>query len=290
MYSRLNRVRASVHRLMDIEQVPDALPENPAARPLSAPPRVLSCDNVSFGYEPVIETLRGIGLTFHAGERVALVGASGGGKSSLLKLIPRLYDPTGGCIALDGCDIRSLPLRDLRRTISVVPQDPMLFCGTIRENVRLGSLEATADELTQAAEIAGLTDVIQKLPAGWDTMLGPMGAGLSGGEKQRLAIARALVQRRPILVLDEATSALDAASEDRLLARLEPWCAGRTVIVVSHRPAVARWADRIVVLSDGKVIEDGSHDLLYRPGTCYYTLWQHRQKLEPAACAEGLSA
>jgi ATP-binding cassette subfamily B protein len=142
----------------------------------------------------------------------------------------------------------------------------------------------------QAATMAGLTEVVAKLPRGWDTLLGPLGSGLSGGERQRLAIARALLQERPILVLDEATSALDAPSEDRLLARLEPWCADRIVLVVSHRLAVARWAKRIMVLSHGEIVEDGAHGVLYRPGTRYHALWQRRQTLEPASCVSRLPA
>jgi ABC-type multidrug transport system fused ATPase/permease subunit len=283
LYSRLNRVSASIRRLIEIENAPDTLEDAAGAVPLTAPPRVVSCTSVRFAYGAEPPTLYDIGLSLRAGERIALVGESGCGKSSLLKLIPRLYDPTEGCLAIDGRDVRSLPLQSLRHSISVVPQDAMLFCGSVRDNLRLGNLAATPDEIARAAAIAGLTEVVDKQPAGWDTMLGPMGSGLSGGEKQRLAIARALIQGRPILVLDEATSALDAASEDRLLTRLESWSAGRIVIVVSHRLAVARWASRVVVLSHGEIVEDGPHERLYRDGTRYHALWQRRGALQSVA-------
>ncbi len=284
LYSRMNRVRASIRRLMDIEEVPDRLDEPSVAASLATRPQALTWTKVTFGYDPGAPTLRGIDVTLGTGERVALVGESGCGKTSLLKLIPRLYDPTSGAIAIDGGDLRAFSLHDLRKAISVVPQDAMLFSGTIRDNLRLGRLDATSNEMMQAAAIAGLTEIVEKLPCGWDTPLGPMGSGLSGGEKQRLAIARALLQERPILVLDEATSALDAPSEDRLLTRLEPWCADRIVIVVSHRLAVARWAERIIVLSHGEIVEDGAHGVLYRPGTQYHALWQRRETLETASC------
>jgi ABC-type multidrug transport system fused ATPase/permease subunit len=283
LFARLNRVRASIRRVMEIEDVPDRLEEQPDTRPLSVPPAALTCTDVSFGYDPDVTTLHSIRLAARAGERVALVGESGCGKTSLIKLIPRLYDPTRGRVAIDGRALPSLPIRSLRRAVSVVPQDAMLFCGTIRENFRLGSVEATDDDIAQAAAITELSTVVEKLPGGWNTPLGPMGSGLSGGEKQRLAIARALIQRRPILVLDEATSALDAGSEDRLLAALQRCAADRIVIVVSHRLAVARWASRVVVLERGEIVEEGSHDALYRPGTRYHALWQRRHAQEDAA-------
>lgn len=290
LYARANRVRASIRRLMEIERVPDTLEEAPAAAAVPEAPQALSCTGVSFSYGTEAATLRDIGLSVHAGERVAVVGESGCGKTSLLNLIPRLYDPTAGRVAIDDRNLTSVSLRTLRRAISVVPQNAMLFRGTVRENLRLGSLEATREDIAEAAAMTGLTAIVEKLPAGWDTALGPMGAGLSGGEKQRLAIARALIQRRPILVLDEATSALDAVSEDRLLAGLERWSAGRLVIVVSHRLAVARWASRVVVLNRGEIVEDGPHDVIYRPDTRYYALWQGRDAPQGTTCAVPVSS
>ncbi len=232
---------------------------------------------VDAGKSVGMSTLRGIDFDARVGERVAVVGESGCGKSSLLKLIPRLYDASGGRIEIDGRDVRALRLRDLRRAVSFVPQDPILFHGTLYDNLRHGSPSATRHDMARAAWIACLTDVVSRLPNGWDTQLGPMGVGLSGGEKQRVAITRALLQRRPILILDEATSALDAPTEHRILSRLERWCTDRIVIIVSHRLSAARWATRVVVMHRGEIVEDGTHDSLYRPGTHYHALWQRAE-------------
>jgi ABC-type multidrug transport system fused ATPase/permease subunit len=162
----------------------------------------------------------------------------------------------------------------VRRAVSFVPQEPILFHGTLYDNLRHGCPGATRHDMARAAWIACLTDVVSRLPNGWDTQLGPMGVGLSGGEKQRVAITRALLQRRPILILDEATSAIDAPTEHRILSRLERWCTGRIVIIVSHRLSAARWATRVVVMHRGEIAEDGTHETLYRPGTHYHALWQ----------------
>jgi ABC-type bacteriocin/lantibiotic exporter with double-glycine peptidase domain len=275
--TRLNRVRASIRRLIDIETTPDSLADVPGAAPLVGAPKRLRLDEVSFDYDAEAPALRRVNADLHAGERIAFVGQSGCGKTSLLKLVPRVYDVSDGAVMLGGRDIRSIPLRQVRRAISFVPQDAILFRGTLLDNVRHANPLATTHEIAAAAEATGLAVIVDRLPAGWNTELGPLGIGLSGGERQRLAITRALVQQRPILILDEATSALEPAAEDRLLTRLTPWCANRIVIVVSHRLAVARWADRIVVLQRGEIVEAGSHEALYRPGTHYHALWQRAE-------------
>jgi ABC-type multidrug transport system fused ATPase/permease subunit len=280
LYAQVIRLGVSIRRLMDIEHATDVIRDAPGATPLPSSPRVLVCTNVSLDYGADTPVLRRVQFHARAGERVAVVGVSGSGKSSLLKLIPRLYEPREGSVQLDGCDVRSLQLRSLREAISFVPQDPVLFQGTLRANLRYGCQTATPEDIEHAAWVACLTDVVEHLPRGWDTELGPMGSGLSGGERQRVAIARALLQRRPILILDEASSALDGATEQRLLSRLEAWSADRIVIVVSHRLAAARWADRVVVLYQGEVVEDGCHDLLFRSGTHYGALWD---RPEPSA-------
>jgi ABC-type bacteriocin/lantibiotic exporter with double-glycine peptidase domain len=283
LYARLTRLRASVRRLMDLEQEPSAIHDVPDAIPLPASPGALVCTNLTFGYardKPPV--LRHVDFDARAGDRIAIVGASGCGKSSLLKLIPRLYDVDEGRIEIDGCDTRALQMRTLRHAVSFVPQDPILFHGTLSDNLRHGAPASTPDDLAQAAWIACLTEVVARLPGHWDAELGPMGVGLSGGERQRVAIARALLQRRPILVLDEATSALDAPTEHRLLSRLKPWCGGRTVIIVSHRSSAARWANRVVVMHRGQIVEDGTHESLYQPGTLYHALWRRTQWRDPA--------
>lgn len=258
--ARVQRVHAGIHRLVALEQEPTAIQDAAEAVPLPLPPRVLKCRNVSFGYAPSKRALREVDFEARAGERIALVGESGGGKSTLLKLFARLYDPDEGSIEMDGRDIRAVQLRSLRQAISFVPQDPILFQGTVRDNLRYGCPAATPDEIAEAAWIACFAEVVERLPKGWDTELGPMGAGLSGGERQRLAIARALLQRRSVLILDEATSALDPATEHTLLSRLERWCDGRTVITASHRLSNARWADRVVVMNRGAVAGSGAYE------------------------------
>jgi ABC-type multidrug transport system fused ATPase/permease subunit len=285
LYSRMNRVRASIRRLMDLERLDVPLADVPDAVPVSAAPRLLHGDNLSFAYASDRTTLHDIQFKVRAGERVAIVGESGCGKSSLLQLIPRLYDAREGALSIDAHDVRGLQLRSLRSAISFVPQEPVLFQGTLRENIRCACPSATAEELAHVAWIACFADVVARLPDGWDTPLGPAGAGLSGGERQRLAIARALLLDRPILVLDEATSALDAITERLLLSRLEPWCANRLVIVVSHRSSAAIWAHRVVVLSHGAVIAEGTHESLSRQSAYYRTLWQRRQASEASAAS-----
>jgi ATP-binding cassette subfamily B protein len=294
LYARLNRVRASVRRLLEIENAPNEIRDRPDATPLIERPRLIVCTGATFRYDRANGPEAGSGaggagsdvateidtpaldradFDAHAGERVAIVGASGCGKSSLLKLLPRLYDVDDGRIEIDGRDVRSLQLRTLREAISFVPQEPILFQGSLRENLRHGCPTASAEDLDRVIRIACLTDVVNRLPEGLKTKLGPMGAGLSGGEKQRVAIARAILQDRPIVILDEATSALDARTERRLLARLKSWCRDRIVIVVSHRLAASKWADRVVVFDAGRVIEDGSHTVLFQPGSFYFDLW-----------------
>jgi ABC-type multidrug transport system fused ATPase/permease subunit len=272
--AQIIRVRASIHRLMDLELASEVVRDAPDAGPLTTPPRTVTCTDLSFAYRPDKLALHGIQFHARAGERVAVVGESGCGKSSLLRLIARIHDPAGGRILIDGRDIGSIQIASLRQAIGFVPQDPVLFQGTLRQNLRYAAPTCGPEEIAEAAWIACLTEVVDRLPHGWDTELGPMGVGLSGGEKQRLAIARALLQRRPILILDEASSALDGPTESRLLSRLESWSAGRLVIVVSHRLAAARWADRVLVLHRGEVVEEGCHRTLARPGTRYAALWQ----------------
>lgn len=208
--------------------------------------------------------------------RVAIVGASGCGTSSRLKLMPRVYDVKEGSVTIDTMDVRRGQLRSLRRAISVVPQEPVLLQGTLRDNLRHARRTASRADLARVAQAACRMEVVDRLPGGWDAPLGPMGAGLSGGEKQRVGIARALLHDRPIMILDEATSALDPPTEQRLLAHLDAWCTGRIVVVVTHRLSAACWADRIIVLSRGQLVEQGNHDTLFRPGTRYHKLWQRQ--------------
>lgn len=260
LFARLHRVGASVRRLVAIDQEVADIHDTPNASPLTSPPTSITFNDVTFAYSANRFALDRVKLELSSRYKVAIIGESGSGKSSLLKLIPRLYNVDAGVIQVDGRDIRTISVRSLRQAISLVPQDPLMFRGTIWENIRHGSPDSTIKEVEYAAWVACFTEVLQRLPKGWETELGPLGAGLSGGELQRLAIARAVLQNRPVLLLDEATSALDVSTERRLLLRLSGWCGGRLVVIACHRPAGANWADRIIVMDAGTPSEGARVD------------------------------
>ncbi len=229
-------------------------------------------EHVSFGYSPGKPVLRDINLTIHAGETVAFVGPSGAGKTTISALLPRFYEPDAGRITIDGRDIRTMTLASLRREIGIVQQDVFLFAGTIRDNIAYGRLEATEAEITTAARRARLDAMIENLPAGLDTVIGERGVKLSGGQKQRLAIARMFVKNPPILILDEATSALDSETERAIQRSLADLAEGRTTLVIAHRLATIQNADRIVVVDETGVAEEGRHDDLVAAGGIYRRL------------------
>ncbi|WP_137132634.1 ABC transporter ATP-binding protein [Rhizobium sp. FY34] len=215
--------------------------------------------DVYFGYGPHRPVFDGLSLSIKAGETVAFVGPSGAGKTTICSLLPRFYEVTGGAISIDGIDIRDMTLRSLRSHIGIVAQDVFLFAGTIRDNIAYGRLGATETEIAEAARRAKLNDVIAALPAGLDTVIGERGVKLSGGQKQRLAIARIFLKNPPILILDEATSALDTETERAIQQSLAELSRGRTTLVIAHRLATIANADRIVVVEDGRIAEEGSH-------------------------------
>ena len=281
LYSRVHRVGASIRRILEIECRVPAVQNRPWAQPLSEEARgAISLRDVSFSYSRDTAALNGVNIEVKPGDRIAIVGPSGSGKSTIAKLIARLYDADHGLILLDGTDIRDIELRSLRSAISLVPQDPVLFRGSLRENVLLGNLQAGPIELEQAARIAQLMPLIEAREKGWCQTLNGSGQGLSGGERQRVALARALLQRRPILILDEATSALDAPTEAAFLRALKDSFPSKTIMIISHREAVARWADRVIVLHQGKLIEQGAHVELNREGKLYYRLWREHAEGE----------
>ena len=239
-------------------------------------------DNVEFAYTPGVPVVRGIEFAVRPGQRVALVGPSGEGKSTLLGLIPRLWDPTDGRVVIDGEDVREFTLTSLRDQISVVPQDGMLFGGTIRENIVYGKPEATEEEIVAATRAARIHDFIASLPNGYATAIGERGVTLSGGQRQRLAIARAMVKDAPIVLLDEPTTGLDAESEALVLGALDRLLSGRTSIVIAHRLSTIRSADVILVIDDGRIVERGSHQDLMALGGRYRQLYE-RQLAESGA-------
>ena len=225
--------------------------------------------DVGFVYPDGTQALNGLTLTAEAGKQTALVGPSGGGKSTVMHLIPRLYDVGDGRVEIDGQDVREVSQASLRRHIAVVSQDAVLFNDTIAANIALGDLDASRDAIVEAAKAADADGFISRLPDGYDTKLGEDGAGLSGGQKQRLSIARAILRDAPILLLDEATSALDTESEGKVQAALERLSQGRTTLVIAHRLATIRNADRIYVIDGGRVVESGTDAELRERGGIY---------------------
>jgi ATP-binding cassette subfamily B protein len=223
--------------------------------------------DVSFGYSTDKQALSDIDLTIRAGETIAFVGPSGAGKTTICSLLPRFYEVSKGEISIDGIDIRRMTLSSLRRQIGIVQQDVFLFAGTIRENIAYGRLDASMAEIAEAARRARLDDMIASMPQGYDTIIGERGVKLSGGQKQRLAIARMFLKNPPILILDEATSALDTETERAIQQSLASLAEGRTTLIIAHRLATIRDADRIVVVDGSRVVEQGPHtDLLQRRG------------------------
>src|SRR3979411_2258963 len=216
--------------------------------------------NVAFEYEYGQPILSEINLTITPGETVAIGGTTGAGKSTLVSLVPRFYDPTGGVVLLDGNDIRNFRVQSLREQMSLVLQDALLFSGTVRENIAFGRPEATDEEVAAAAALANAAEFIQRLPQGYDTPIAERGATLSGGQKQRIAIARAILRNAPILILDEPTSGLDAASEQLVTQALDHLMKGRTSIVIAHHLSTIRNADVIFVIKGAEVVEQGTHE------------------------------
>jgi ATP-binding cassette subfamily B protein len=246
-------------------------------RPVALPRPVkgaLVLQDVVFRYpsRPDTSALAGVSLEVRPGQTVALVGPSGAGKSTVLQLLMRFYDPQGGRITLDGIDLRDMTRADFRGAMALVPQDPVIFAASARENIRFGRPEASDAEVVAAAEAAAASEFIDRLPQGYDTWLGERGVMLSGGQKQRIAIARAILRDAPVLLLDEATSALDAESERAVQMAVDRLARGRTLVVVAHRLATVKRADIIVVFDQGRIAAMGSHDALVAEGGLYARL------------------
>jgi len=265
----------AARRLFAALDIQPEIRETPDAGPLAHGPTTVTFDRVSFAYAAAdggLPTLSDISLTVAPGETVALVGPSGGGKSTLLSLLPRFYDVTGGAVIINGRDIRELKLHDLRAAIALVTQEPFLFDDTVAANIAYGRPGATADDIVAAARAAAAHEFITALPEGYATRAGEAGLRLSGGQRQRIAIARAFLKDAPIVLLDEATSALDTESEALVQAALERLMQGRATLMIAHRLSTVRNADRIHVIEAGRLVETGSHDALVKKGGLYSRL------------------
>ncbi len=267
------RAMASTRRILDLLEVRPTM--QPGAAELAAPPRgELRLEGVRFGYGDGPDVLGGIDLHIPAGETHAIVGQTGSGKSTLIRLLLRFHDPRAGTVRFDGQDVRALSYRSLRSAIGYVSQDVFLFGGTVRENIAYGRPDATQEQIERAAKLAEAHDFISALPSGYDTLVGERGVKLSGGQRQRLSIARALLREPSVLILDEATSAVDNETEAAIQRSLEHVRHDRTVVVIAHRLSTVRDADRIWVLEGGKVVEAGTHDELVALGGLYAALWR----------------
>jgi ATP-binding cassette subfamily B protein len=263
----------SAKRLFDIiDRVPEVY-EKPNAIELPSIKGEVVFENVWFGYVKDKPVLKGVNLRVKPGEKVAIIGRTGSGKSTLISLIPRFYDVTEGSVKIDGYDVRDVKLKSLRRQVAIVSQEPFIFAGSFKDNISLAKPEASMDEIVEAANIAKLHDFIASLPNGYDTLIGERGVTLSGGQKQRLTIARALVAGAKIIVLDDPTSNLDAKTEREFIDDIKGILKDHTVFIVTQRLPLIMLADRIIVLDDGKVVEEGTHDELMAKRGLYYSIY-----------------
>ncbi len=267
------RAMASTTRILDLLDTAPAIVGGERTLPVGEVRGDVAFEDVHFSYPSSGPVLEGLTLEAPAGSTVAIVGATGSGKTTLMKLLLRFYDPTAGRVTLDGIEIRELTLPDLRSAVALVSQDVFLFHGTVRENIAYGRPDATQDEIEEAARLAEAHDFVTALSDGYDTIVGERGQKLSGGQRQRLSIARAILKDAPVLVFDEATSSVDNETEAAIQRSLERVSVGRTTVVIAHRLSTVRKADRIHVLVDGAIAESGTHDELVRSGGPYASLW-----------------
>ena len=255
--ARFQRAAASVQRVVDLLDTPSLVVERPNAKPLKAIQGVLAFSDVHFAYPGGPEVLHGLSFHIDPGEMVAVVGPNGSGKTTLIQLALRLYDPSGGSISIDGKDLRDVTLESLRRLVAVVFQEPSLFRGSVGDNIRYGRPDATGEMLMSAAQAAHVDAFTATLPHRYATQIGPRGSWISGGQRQRLALARAFIREAPILLLDEATASVDSEAEHLIQNAVEQFHGKRTIMLVSHRLSTVLRADRVIVLDDGKIVEMG---------------------------------
>ena len=271
---------AGAQRVFEVLDRDPIITDTADSQPLPRQPRVLELDDVTFQYRPGESVLSGISVRISPGQMVAFVGSSGVGKTTLLNLLPRFYDPTGGALKLDGRDLRAVKVRDLRQHIALVLQEGLILPTTVAENIAYGRPDATPQQIESAARLAGADVFIDKLPSKYDTEVNENGQNLSGGQRQRIAIARALLTEAPIMVLDEPTSALDPQHEQMITETLRSLKRQRTIILVSHRLSTVADCDQIFVMDNGQIVEQGTHDELVAKHGLYFKMAKHQMKLE----------
>jgi ATP-binding cassette subfamily B protein len=276
LYNMYQQGQSSIVKLRSLLGTAPAVVESPTAVDLPPVEGEITFDDVTFGYLPDRPVISGVSLDIRAGETVAFVGPTGAGKSTLAKLVTRFYDPTAGRVLLDGHDLRDVHIESLRRQLGVVPQEPFLFAGPLRDNIRFAAPDASDDQVWDALRAVGLVEVVERMPQGLDTIVQERGQSLSSGERQLVALARAFLAQPRVLVLDEATSNLDLQSETKIEDALDVLLERRTAILIAHRLSTAMKADRIVVVDEGRIVESGSHDQLVAAGGKYtqmYATW-----------------
>jgi ABC-type multidrug transport system fused ATPase/permease subunit len=274
MTNSIAQTAVGVERVQAILDADTITPERPDAQDCETVTGDIIFDHVAFAYDPTSPVLKDVSFHIKPGQMVGVVGPTGGGKSTIVSLIPRFYDPTAGKIQIDGVDIRDYKLQGLRDHIGYVLQETVLFQGTIRENIAYGHVGATEEEIMNAAKLADVDEFVSRMPRGYDTLVGERGETLSGGQRQRIGIARAIIRNNPILILDEPTAALDTESESMVVKALERLMKGRTVITIAHRLSTIHNSDSIIVLKEGVVAEQGTHDELIKLGGAYAELYR----------------
>jgi subfamily B ATP-binding cassette protein MsbA len=281
MSNSIAQTAVAIERIQTILGADAIVPERPDAREADDIKGEIAFDHVAFAYDPKEPVLRDVSFSIASGQSVGIVGTTGGGKSTVVSLIPRFYDANQGSVKIDGVEVRDYKLHGLRRSIGFVLQDTVLFRGSVRDNIAYGRPSATDQEIVEAAKLANADEFIARMPHGYNTLVGDRGLTLSGGQRQRIGIARAIIRRNPILILDEPTAALDTESEKLVVDALERLMKGRTTITIAHRLSTIRRADKIVVLKDGAVVEQGTHDELLARNGVYAEL--HRAQNEGVA-------
>ncbi|WP_244300797.1 ABCB family ABC transporter ATP-binding protein/permease [Roseibium hamelinense] len=282
LYREVRQGLADIESMFDLLGVPAEIQDKPDAKPLKAVDGNIRFENVKFHYDPERPILKGVDFEVPAGKSVAIVGPSGAGKSTISRLLFRFYDVTGGAVRIDGQDVRDVTQDSVRHAIGMVPQDTVLFNDTIEYNIRYGRPDASAEEVREAAQMAQIHDFIERLPQGYKTEVGERGLKLSGGEKQRVAIARTILKAPPILILDEATSALDTHTEQEIQAALDQVSKNRTTLVIAHRLSTVVNANQIIVLEAGEIAERGTHSELLEADGLYASMWARQREADEA--------